>query len=230
MENQEKDIESLVIDIENEIQSYQARGLKLFASSSFQSHSIPMLHIISRIDNTIPIYFLETGYHFPKTIEFKNELALTFGLNIIPVSSPIPKTSQRDSNCNLLFTSDPDTCCHLNKVLPLEPILMSFDVWISGVRKDQTSFRASLKSEEQGAHDTLRYHPMLNWSARQIWEYQKKYDLPMHPLEKEGYMSIGCMPCTRKYEVIGSSDGRDSRWSGMAKTECGIHTELTKKN
>lgn len=187
-----------------------------------------MLHILSRIDDSIPVYFLETGFHFPKTIEYKNRIAQMFGIHVISVQSPVPKTSQRDQRGNLLFTSDPDTCCHLNKVLPLEPVLMSHDVWITGVRKDQTAFRSKLNTEEKGAHGTLRYHPMLNWTAREIWDYQKMYNLPLHPLESEGYLSIGCMPCTRKYEVIGDSDGRNSRWSGMAKTECGIHTELTK--
>ncbi len=221
-------IENHVSEIERKLWEYRQEGFRVFASSSFQSHSIPMLHILSRIDNSIPVYFLETGFHFPETIKFKNRIAQMFGIQVISVHSPVPKTSQRDPMGNLLFTSDPDTCCHLNKVLPLEPVLMSHDIWISGVRKDQTAFRSKLKAEAKGAHGTLRYHPMLNWTAREIWDYQKMHNLPLHPLESEGYLSIGCMPCTRKYEVIGDSDGRNSRWSGMAKTECGIHTELTK--
>lgn len=215
--------------IKKKIDGYRADGKRIFASSSFQSHSIPMLHILSQIDNSIPVYFLETGFHFPETIMFRNKISTLFNMSVIPLESPMPKSSQRDMRGNLLFASNPDTCCHLNKVLPMEPVLMSHDVWISGVRKDQTSFRSKLNTEEPGKHDTLRYHPMLNWTARMIWDYQKAHDLPMHPLEKEGYLSIGCMPCTRKYEVIGDSDGRKSRWSGMVKTECGIHTELTNK-
>ena len=106
-------------EIRLNLNDYKARGLKVFATSSFQSHSIPMLHIISKIDNTIPIYYLNTGYLFPETIAFKDELAALLKLNFYSLSSSVSKSQQKDGNGQLLFASDPDYCCFLNKSIAL---------------------------------------------------------------------------------------------------------------
>ena len=198
---------------------------KIFVSSSFQTQSIPLLHIISKIDRGIPIYFLNTGYHFPETISFKVEIGDLLGLNVIDLRSSIPKTHQRNDKGNLLFTSDPDYCCYLNKVQLLEPILIEHDVWISGVRADQSSNREAFKIIDKGPFNTLRYHPLLNWTKEDIYEYIEEYKLPRHPLDRQGYSSIGCMPCTRKASQ-NSINERYGRWQGLNKTECGLHTEL----
>ena len=208
----------------HQLREYDRRGLKLFSTSSFQTHSIPMLHIISLSDLDIPVYFLDTGFHFPETLQFRNEVRDSLNLNVINIASPVPKVAQRDGTGSFLYTSDPDRCCFLNKVLPLEPILQSHDVWINGVRKDQTAFRNSMKAEEPGAFDTLQYRPMLDWTSKQIWEHRKEYHLPEHPLDAKGYLSIGCVPCTRKFDP--EKNERGGRWAGMTKEECGIHTEF----
>lgn len=213
--------------IQSKIAEYQKKNKRIFATSSFQSHSIPLLHLLSKIDNKIPIYYLNTGYLFPETIQFKDDLATRFGMNFIPLRSYLPKSQQRDKNGQLLFTSDPDYCCYLNKTQPLEPILKSMDVWINGIRADQNSYRAGLKGEEATPQGALRYHPILDWTSKDIHDYRMKYDLPAHPLEKKGYLSIGCEPCTRS--VFEGSDERSARWFGMNKIECGIHTDLIKK-
>jgi len=213
--------------IQSKIAEYQKKNKRIFATSSFQSHSIPLLHLLSKIDNTIPIYYLNTGYLFPETIQFKDLLANRFGMNFISLRSPLPKSQQRDKNGQLLFTSDPDYCCYLNKTQPLEPILKSMDVWINGIRADQNSYRAGLKEEEATPQGALRYHPILDWTSKDIHDYRMKYDLPAHPLERNGYLSIGCEPCTRS--VFEGSDERSARWFGMNKIECGIHTDLIKK-
>ncbi len=215
-----------ITQIERKLKKYRDSGRRIFASSSFQTHSIPMLHIISRIDNDIPVYFLETGFHFPETREYRDQIARMLDLNLINLESPVPKIAQRDHEGMFLFASDPDRCCYLNKVLPLEPILKDHDVWISGVRRDQTAFRKELSEEAPGAFDTLRYHPMLEWTSKMIWDYRKEYDLPAHPLEEKGFLSIGCVPCTRKFDA---ESERGGRWAGMTKEECGIHTEFTSK-
>lgn len=212
--------------IKSKIEEYQQQGKKLFATSSFQTHSIPMLHIISRIDNSIPIYYLNTGYLFPKTIAFKDKIAADFGLNILGVSSPIPKSQQLDEKGNLLYSTDPDYCCHLNKVLPMEPLLASNDVWINGVRADQNINRSNLKDEEAAPNGVTRFHPMLDWSGKMIFDYIREHNLPKNPLDDEGYVSIGCEPCTRKYDL---GDERQGRWFGLNKNECGLHTDLVKK-
>lgn len=209
--------------ISNKILEYKNAGKKMFLTSSFQSQSVPLLHIISQIDNTIPIYFLNTGFLFPETIAFKNQLVNDFNLNVIGLESGISKIHQFDSDHHFFYTSDPDYCCHLNKVLPLEPILMQYDVWINGIRADQNANRANMKPEQMGAHNVLRYHPLLRWTKAHVEKYRTEFNLPFHPLEKSGYDSIGCEPCTVKKN---SDNERNSRWEGIKKTECGLHTEL----
>ena len=219
--------EEQISPIRAKLTSYRNSGRRVFASSSFQTHSIPLLHIISEIDRDIPIYFLETGFHFPETRAYRDEISTRLGLNLINLESSVPKIAQRDAEGMFLFASDPDRCCYLNKVMPLEPVLKEHDVWISGVRRDQTAFRQELSVEAPGAFDTIRYHPILDWTSKMVWDYRNEFDLPAHPLEAKGYLSIGCVPCTRKFN---HTDGdRGGRWSGMTKEECGIHTEFTSK-
>ncbi|MCH8317082.1 MAG: phosphoadenylyl-sulfate reductase [Bacteroidetes bacterium] len=217
--------------IKQQITNYKKQNLRLFASSSFQTHSIVLLHILSKIDKSIPIYFINTGYLFPETIRYKEQITELLGLDVQDVFSPTPKHLQKDEMGRLLFTSNPEFCCYLNKTQPLEPILAAHDVWISGIRADQSANRKEMKKEEKAPYNTLRYHPMLDWDSRMIEQYLKEYDLPRHPLEEKGYFSIGCEPCTRKFipDDGDVSEMRDSRWFGMNKTECGLHTELVEK-
>lgn len=213
--------------IKEKITLYKNGGKSLFTSSSFQSHSLVMLHIISRIDKTIPVYFINTGYHFPETVKFKDHITSLFGLNTIDLKSEVPKHMQRDSEGRLLFTSDPDHCCYLNKTQPMDSALRSHDVWINGVRADQSSVRAAMKVEQPAPYNTIRFHPMLDWTAKMIWQYQKEHNLPTHPLEEKGYVSIGCEPCTRRLDP--GMQEREARWYGLRKVECGLHTELVTK-
>jgi phosphoadenosine phosphosulfate reductase len=214
--------------IKNRIESFKNEGKKIFATSSFQTQSVPLLHVISRIDNTIPIVYTNTGFLFPETLSFKDELQKRFDLNIIELQSENPKIHQMDENGHLLFTSDPDYCCYLNKISPLEPVLMEYDVWINGIRADQNENRRNMKEIQESSYGTLRYHPILQWTSKDIYRYLAEYKLPSHPLEKKGYLSIGCEPCTRKF--IDNGNERNARWFGMNKTECGLHTDLVKKD
>jgi phosphoadenosine phosphosulfate reductase len=213
--------------IRTKIGEYREAGLKLFMTSSFQSHSIPLLHIISRIDNHIPVFFLDTGYHFPETLAFRDKVSKMLNLNLKIVRSHLPKAQQKDSSGRLLFTSNIDYCCYLNKVQPMEPIINTHDVWVSGVRADQNSNRAQMEKEIRTASGKMRYHPILEWTSKMIHEYALEYDLPRHPLEEKGYFSIGCEPCTQS--ILEQSEDRGGRWAGMKKTECGLHTDLVKK-
>ena len=213
--------------VENRINQFKKEGKTLFTSSSLQSHSLVLLHILSRIDKSIPVYFINTGYHFPETLQFRDEVAESFGLNVIDLKSDIPKFMQRDAEGKLLFASDPDHCCYLNKTQPMDGILRSHDVWINGVRADQSSVRASMKEIQPAPHGTVRYHPMLQWNSKMIWEYRKEFKLPTHPLEAKGFISIGCEPCTRRLDP--AMQEREARWFGLKKVECGLHTELVAK-
>ena len=196
----------------------------MFTSSSFQSHSLVMLHIISRVDNSIPVYFINTGYHFPETIQFRDYITDSFKLNTFDLKPEVPKHMQLDAHGRLLFASDPDHCCYLNKTQPMDGVLRSFDVWINGVRADQSAVRAAMKVEQPAPYKTIRFHPMLDWNAKMIWQYQKEFNLPKHPLEEKGYVSIGCEPCTRRLDP--GMQEREARWYGLKKVECGLHTEL----
>ena len=213
-------------DIKKHIEKYKKEGLKIFVTSSFQTHSIPLLHILSEIDNTIPVMFINTGYLFPETLTFRDDIVKQFNLNLVNVTSSVSKIYQKDCNGNFLFTSDPDRCCYLNKTQPMEPILLEYDVWINGIRADQNSNRKNMKIEQNGAFNCKRFHPILDWNNKMIYDYIKKYNLPKHPLEKKGYLSIGCEPCTQKFDF---KNDRSGRWAGLNKTECGLHTDLVDK-
>lgn len=211
-------------EIKLQIERYRSEGKKLFSTSSFQSHSLVLLHILSRIDKSIPIYFVNTGYHFPETIRFVEEVSVQFGLNTHHLRPLIPKHKQRNSEGNLIFTSNPDYCCYLNKTQPMEMVLMQYDVWINGVRADQSAARQLMRTEQEAPHGVTRFHPMLDWTAKMVYAYLREYDLPRHPLESKGYMSIGCEPCTRKLDP--EMQEREARWYGLNKTECGLNTDL----
>ncbi|MEJ2004563.1 MAG: phosphoadenylyl-sulfate reductase [Cyclobacteriaceae bacterium] len=213
-------------EIRDRIRKYSDEGKNMFTTSSFQSHSLVLLHMISRIDRDIPVIFINTGYHFPETVEFRKEVSERFGLNTIDLRPSTPKYMQRDSEGRLLFTSDPDHCCYLNKTMPVDALLRKYDVWINGVRADQSSVRKRMDTEQEAPHNTIRFHPMLDWNSRMIYAYQKEHDLPRHPLEARGYVSIGCEPCTRKVDP--DMMEREARWYGMSKAECGLHTDLIK--
>jgi phosphoadenosine phosphosulfate reductase len=216
-----------VEDIKKQIESYQSRGLKLFSTSSFQTHSVVLLHIISRIDKSIPIFFINTGYHFPETIMYRDRITELLGLNVKDVFSSTPKSQQKDSQGRLLFASDPDYCCYLNKTQPLEPILAEYDIWINGVRADQSATRKEFKVEEKAPFNTTRFHPMLDWTPKMIHYYLEENKTPRHPLEEKGYFSVGCEPCTRAFDA--DMDERGGRWFGLKKTECGLNTDLISK-
>lgn len=212
--------------ISEQLDRYRKDGKKIFTTSSFQSHSLVLLHMISRIDRAIPVYFLNTGYHFPETVAFAEEISDLLRLNLVRLNPLMPKHQQRDEHGNLLFTSDPDYCCFLNKTQPMDMVLRDYDVWINGIRAEQSRVRKAMKVEQEAPHEVTRFHPMLDWNIREIFAYLKEFDLPRHPLDAKGYMSIGCEPCTKKPDP--GLQEREARWFGMKKTECGLNTDLAK--
>jgi phosphoadenosine phosphosulfate reductase len=213
-------------DIRKQLADWTGQGKTVFATSSFQTHSLPLLHMLSRIDGTIPVVFLNTGYLFPETIQFRDRIAEQFRLNLVNVFSNVSRINQRDEQGRLYFTSNPELCCYLNKVQPLEPFLLKHDVWISGIRAAQNRNRQSMQRFADGPNDCLRFHPVLDWTDEMIYDYIDRYQLPSHPLDAQGYLSIGCEPCTTRPDFSGARSGR---WVGQNKTECGLHTQLAKK-
>ncbi len=222
------------IDFDKQLQALSARvgtfekdNKKIVASSSFQSQSLPLLHMLSQLEQRIPVAFIDTRFLFPETYRFRDMITEKLELEIINVKSGIEFINQLNSENRFLFSSNPDKCCSLNKVVPFDSFLKNYDVWISGVRADQSATRSGMQELQSNSSGLVRYHPMLNWTSRDIYLYRKKFNLPPHPLEDKGYLSIGCAPCTRRFlDTIGSERG--GRWSGMRKDECGLHTDLAK--
>lgn len=222
-----EDIAIRLKEIERYLYQYMEEGKQFFASSSFQTHSIPMLHILNTIAPGFPIYFIDTGFHFSETLEFRDQVTNQLNLNVLNQKSRTPLLNQLNSEARLLFQSDPSYCCSINKTQPMDSLMMKYDIWITGVRKDQNANRSKMGYEAKGPHNTMRFHPMIHWSSKMIWEYRKIHKLPSHPLEEQGFLSIGCLPCTQKH-ISESANSRGGRWKGMKKNECGLHTDLIK--
>lgn len=198
-------------------------GADAAATSSFQTQSVPLLHLIAQTVPELPILFLDTGFHFSETLEFRDHLQEEFGLNVHSLTTQLGHDGFREKH-GALHRRDPDLCCHINKVKPLERALDDYAVWVSGIRRDQTDERKGTPVVSQLDDGLYKVCPMVSWTSRDIWQYMNEHDLPAHPLFEEGFFSIGCAPCTRRPGHGG--DERDGRWAGMDKQECGLHTDV----
>lgn len=206
--------------------SWEVFGPHIAASSSFQTQSLPLLHLISEVCPEMPVVFLDTGFHFPETLTFRDELQERFKLNIVVARPAIEKSQLLARYGEALYRRDPDLCCYLNKVEPMQRVVAGLRAWISGVRRDQTEYRHGLQILEPQPSGLLKIHPLLNWTQKEVWAYIDQYQLPAHPLMAKGYLSVGCAPCTRP--VYGNEHERAGRWAGLTKTECGLHLNLTR--
>ena len=191
--------------------------------SSFGAESAVLLHLVSEIDRSIPVLFLETGKHFPETLAYRDELTDLLGLNRVDVYPDLADLQSRDET-GLRWSYDPDGCCELRKVRPLEKALAPFDASLTGRKAFQSSTRVNLPRFEVDTSDAqgrLKVNPLIDWKAEDIAAYMSVHELPRHPLVERGFPSIGCSPCTRA--VAPGEDPRAGRWSGWDKVECGIH-------
>ena len=192
--------------------------------SSFGAESAVLLHLVSRIDPTIPVLFLDTGKHFPETLAYRDELVARLGLTNLRNLTPDAEDLAKRDETGLRWSYDPDGCCEIRKVKPLAKALAEFDATITGRKAFQASTRSTLPRFEIDTTDAqgrLKINPLIDWSADDIAAYIAQHDLPPHPLVAEGYPSIGCSPCTSK--VAAGEDPRSGRWKGWDKVECGIH-------
>ena len=193
-------------------------------TSSFGPESGVLLHMASRVDPAIPVLFLETGYHFPETLAYKEQLAELFGIrNVVDLKAdPAKKAKVVAEYESVPYEKNPDLCCQINKVEPLDLALKDYDAWMTGIRRRQTDFRKSIRIVEEYEGGLYKISPLANFTSRDAWWYLKEHKIPQHPLYEKGYLSIGCWPCTRPVQE--GDDERSGRWAGKAKTECGIHT------
>lgn len=197
-------------------------------TSSFQASGVVLIHMLRKITLDFPIFFIDTGYHFPETLEFKARLIREWKLNVHTIIPKISKAEQYHIHGPRLFERDPDLCCRLNKVDPLLALQRELGLkgWISALRRDQAETRRNLRLVMKDENGNLRIHPMLLWTRERVWAYIEKHRLPTNPLYDQGYASIGCFPpcCTSKSEP--GSDERSGRWAGKGKIECGLHSQL----
>jgi len=193
-------------------------------SSSFQTQSLPLLHMVSRLYPAIRIFFLNTGYHFWDTLIFREQLAREWNLNVVDLYRDSSWEVFRRRFGRELPAVDPNLCCFMHKVQPMQHALSGLRAWITGIRRDQTKTRAQARILELQDDGLLKVNPLLNWTAAEVAAYRALHRLPEHPLLQRGYRSIGCAPCTQP--VNPGDDERAGRWVGTGKTECGLHTEM----
>ena len=193
---------------------------QLVVTSSFQTQSVPLLHMISHICPNIPIIFLDTGFHFPETLAFRDELKKELGLNIKNLTCLMGQ-ELFSLNHNGLYKSNPNMCCYLNKVEPLERELKNYSAWISGIRRDQTEQRKNTPTVAKQKNGLFKVCPLVDWTEQMVIQYIERKRLPKPPLFDLGYRSVGCHHCTKP--TTADQDSRSGRWLENEKTECGLH-------
>jgi phosphoadenosine phosphosulfate reductase len=196
-------------------------GKRLIVASSMQDTILP--HLFGERLPGVEILFLETGYHFPETIATRDEAARRFPITIV---NAMPKQTVAEQDAQFgakLHDRDPNLCCAMRKVEPLERSLAGYHAWVTGARRVDAITRAEMPVVQWDAkHGLVKINPLALWSDAQMEQYQVEHDVPRNPLVAQGYPSIGCLPCTRA--VKPGEDARAGRWAGQDKTECGIHT------
>lgn len=192
--------------------------------SSFGADSAVLLHMVAQVDPSLPVYFLETGKHFPETLDYVETLKKQLGLLNVHAIHPNPDDVKRFDPNGDLWETDPDSCCHIRKTEPLEPITEQYGGWVTGRKRYQTAERGVLPHFELTSDDRIKVNPLAYFSDADVIEYRQAHGLPEHPLYAKGYKSIGCAPCTSA--VADGEDPRAGRWRGLNKKECGIHYDF----
>lgn len=187
---------------------------EVMLTSSFAATSAFLLKQFSEVNKEQKVYFIDTGYHFDETLEYKEELSKLYGLNVISIGAI--NEEHEFTRKDKTWKKNPDFCCSINKVKPLDLIKKHFSVWVSGLMEWQSDHRASLNIFEHRG-EILKFYPLLDISKDERDEYIREHQLPFHPLVSKGYSSIGCKHCT----VAG--EDRSGRWNNNPKTECGLH-------
>lgn len=193
---------------------------------SFGTESALLLDMVARIDPATPVLFLDTGKLFPETLAYRDRLVAQLGLTDVRALKPDPAELASADPDGSLHRRDPDACCRLRKVAPLERALAGFEAVISGRKRYQGGARGVLPTIEL-VDDTIRVNPLAGYTRERIEREFAERGLPPHPLEAEGYLSVGCMPCTDR--VGAHEDRRAGRWRGLTKTECGIHQPAARR-
>ncbi len=192
--------------------------------SSFGAESAVLLHMVAGIDPALPVIFLDTGKLFGETQRYRTALTAQLGLTGVRVVRPCPRAVAATDPDGALWFHAPERCCALRKVVPLAEAVAGVDAWITGRKRSHGDVRADLPLVEATGDGRVKINPLIHWTRSDVVAYRDRHGLPAHPLEADGYLSIGCLPCTDR--VAGGEAVRAGRWRGLAKTECGIHTRI----
>jgi phosphoadenosine phosphosulfate reductase len=197
--------------------------------TSLQVTGMVILDMISKEKMDIPVYFIDTGYHFDETLRFRKQVEDHYGLKFVTVKPSHSREKFEKIYGKELFNHDPDFCCQKNKIEPQQLAIEASGkhYWISGIRRDQSHSRAGYNAVMQDENSRFRVHPLINWKWEDVWDYVNQNGVPVHPLYHFGYASIGCSPeaCT---SVGNRAEGeRSGRWKNSTKTECGLHLKLS---
>jgi len=205
------------------IRSVLERGGKPCITCSFQANGIVLLHLIRKVLPEIPALFLDTGYHFAETYAYRDRMARAWRLHLINVT-PELSVAEQESKYGKLYREAPDACCDMRKVRPLARALENYDIWFTGLRREDSPTRAKIPPLEQhtlpGGKTLLKANPLAFQTAKEIWAYLTIHGIEHLPLYDQGYTSIGCRVCTRL--PADPMNPRSGRWAGR-KLECGIH-------
>lgn len=191
--------------------------------SSFGAESVVLLHMISIIDRTTPVLFVDTDMLFPETLAYQTQVADTLGLTDVRRITAHADDIQRADPFGRLHLADTNACCAVRKAAPLQNALGDFDAWITGRKRFQADTRHALETFENEDDHRIKINPLARWRREDLKDYIENNNLPRHPLVAQGYPSIGCAPTTCTRQVSAGEDDRAGRWAGNNKTECGIH-------
>lgn len=203
---------------------FAPKASRVCMTCSFQAEDMVALHMVRQRLPNVPVLFLDTGYHFAETYAYRDRMTAAWSLNIRNLL-PATTVAQQENALGILYQSDPTRCCQLRKVEPLMAALEDFDIWFTGLRREQSPTRRNLKKLEQhrlpSGRSLLKVSVVADWTWSRISQYVSSHGIDVLPLYHLGYPSIGCEPCTSL--PIEGSDPRSGRWAGK-KLECGIHT------
>jgi phosphoadenosine phosphosulfate reductase len=222
-----RELESLAPEQAREAVLAANHGARVCLTSSFQAEDMVMAHLLMKRVPQLPVLFLDTGYHFRQTYEYRDRMTKQWSLNLVNVL-PTQTVAEQESAFGILYRSEPARCCQLRKVEPLMRALEPFDIWFTGLRREQSPTRRNLKKVELHCLPTgktlWKVSLLADWNWEQVGQYAKAHEIPYLPQYDEGYLSIGCEPCTAR--PSDPNNPRSGRWGGT-KLECGIHTFST---
>jgi phosphoadenosine phosphosulfate reductase len=201
-------------------------GDKLCMSTSFQLGGMVLIDMLSKIDRNIPVLFLDTGFHFPETLAFRDQVAAHYKINLITLVPALPRdTFIRIYGDDRLYERNRNECCRINKVEPMKKALERYSAQLISLRRDQSADRANIQILEERLDGVTLIHPLARWSREDSLKYLKDNAVPSHPLHEKGYKSIGCSPECCTQPVGAHAPERAGRWTGTGKSECGLHLD-----